>query len=259
MLQYQDKLLYMIDNYSPTTFPHSIILNGEKGCGKHMLVSEIAAKYNLNIVDITEKLNLETLTEISLNPNPTLYLINGNDITIKEQNVILKFLEEPNESTYIIVLIDNINMLLTTIINRCIQFDFERYSDNALKSFNPEISDDLLELCRTPGDVIEFSNYPIIEIKELCTKIFDIIKDVNISNILKVLPDKIAFENEQTKFNVDLFFRCLHNISYKRIISGMKEYDIYLITAQLLSDMTIPRINKRHLYENYLIRLKQHE
>ena len=72
------------------SLPHAILLIGDKGCGKHSFASLIANKLNCEVEDITENITSELLAEVSLRPLITLCLVDLNQITEKEQNVLLK-------------------------------------------------------------------------------------------------------------------------------------------------------------------------
>ena len=47
---YQSHIFNYIDNKK---LPHSIIISGDRGCGKHSLLYYISDKFNLEIEDIT--------------------------------------------------------------------------------------------------------------------------------------------------------------------------------------------------------------
>ena len=61
---------------------------------------------------------------------PKIYIIDSSTISIKEQNIILKFVEEPLKNSYIIILKNS--KLLPTILNRCQKWKFEAYSKEEL-------------------------------------------------------------------------------------------------------------------------------
>ena len=49
MIKGQSKLLNIVNNFTLDTLPHTILLEGLKGSGKHSIVSYIADKLNLQI------------------------------------------------------------------------------------------------------------------------------------------------------------------------------------------------------------------
>ena len=115
----QEKLLKKIQSISLDNFPRTLMLEGPKGSGKHIIADIIRQKLNLPLYNITKNISLDTITEICLKVEPSIYLIEGNILTEKTENVILKFLEEPLKNSFIILLVDDKASLLETVINRC--------------------------------------------------------------------------------------------------------------------------------------------
>ena len=104
----QANLLEKINSYTLDTFPHSVLLLGDKGCGKHLLCSEIAKKLELNIVDITENISAEFIDNIYRSCTPNLYVVDLSKFLFdKEQNVLLKFVEEPLTNAFVILLAES--------------------------------------------------------------------------------------------------------------------------------------------------------
>ena len=53
-----------IDALTLLNMPHSLMVIGEWGMGKHTLVNEIVNKLNINLVDITSNLSLEYISNL---------------------------------------------------------------------------------------------------------------------------------------------------------------------------------------------------
>ena len=212
----QEKILSMINNSTLDTFPNSLILLGEKGSGKHSLTNLISEHLHLQIVDISEKLTQEMIDEIYMKPEPYIYVISSDKLNIKNQNSILKFLEEPLKNSYIILLVENKNMLLPTIINRCQIWQLEKYTKEQLKTLLGKNQDEnILDVVTTPGDIEMMShvNNNYDEMLLLCEKIVDKIPVASFSNVLSI-SDKIKFtekdKNNENKY--DLGFTCDNTI-----------------------------------------------
>ena len=116
----QEIICNKIDNSTLDTFPRTLMLVGAKGAGKHLICSYIADKFKLMQLDITDEISLDLIDEISQRVEPYLYLIRVNDISIKEQNIILKFLEEPLANSFIVLLAEATGDILDTVMNRCL-------------------------------------------------------------------------------------------------------------------------------------------
>ena len=130
----QDKLLNYIDSKRRDTFPRSLILLGESGCGKSTVINYISDKLNLPLIDITDNINIDFITSLYEKPEPYIYTIKASNITIKEQNALLKFIEEPLKNSYVIIEVENLNQILATVYNRCQVLKFVPYSKKILQN-----------------------------------------------------------------------------------------------------------------------------
>lgn len=247
----QKILLNKLNNISLDNFPRSLILEGESGCGKHTYCNLIASTLNLPIEDITENLNLEYILELRARTSPTLYIIDSSNISIKEQNIILKSIEEPLKNSYIIILKNG--GLLPTIINRCQKWQFEAYSKEELSSFGII---DSYNICTTPGQLLNIKDTDLDPIVSLADNIIDRIGKASIANTLSI-PNKIALKEEKDKFNFHLFnkillSRILNKIS---IDNNIKYIEMYKVIFNYLNDCYAPKIDYKNILDNFLITL----
>lgn len=259
-MKYQRELVSKIDNYvSNSALPRTLLLEGEWGCGKHTLAQYIADKKDLPLNDITQSLTLETIERIMLSPSPAVYVIDASSISIKEQNIILKFLEEPLKNAYIILLVENKATLLNTVVNRCQCLSFERYSDAELSSFIEDHTgwtSEMYYLANTPGRVMLFCNSPIVEMIDFAKKVLTQVRVANYSNILTI-PSKLNFKDDKELYDFDLFCYILINIADILYTTDIVPFSVYQLTSQFYDDTKIPRINKQNLFEHYIIELKR--
>ena len=259
----QDELKNRIDNTTLDTFPHSLILKGAKGSGKHLFCEYIAEHLGLELIDITDKISLETLTDITIKPTPAIYVIDGTKITVKQENIVLKFLEEPSKSAYIIILCEALRQLLDTIRNRCQCWSIELYNVENLKLFVADFDKAYaLQIADTPGQLLKLRGQDVDGLFKLCETIVDKIGNANYANTLTI-TDKIAFDGETDKFDLDCFIQAMNFTLMKRVYDTndrytyMKMYNAYDLTLNLLVDMYTPHINKKYLMDNYLTNLKK--
>ena len=99
-----NSILDKIDTYSLDTLPHSIILLGKEGSGKHVISKYIGSRFNLDVLDISENLSEELIYNIYRYPSPRLYLVDLRLITEKDQNILLKFRPLLKEQLWDVVL-----------------------------------------------------------------------------------------------------------------------------------------------------------
>lgn len=255
----QDKIINFIKSNNISTIPRTIMLEGGYGSGKHSICKILADTYSLDIEDISDNLTFEKIEQIILTVAPKIYLIDSSSITVKNENAILKFLEEPLKNAIIVILCENKYSLLETIRNRCYILSLEKYSDDILVQFIPTTADKelYLKICDTPGEILTLQENSLKDMLNLCEKIFTSINRATYANTLS-LSDKMAFKNEKDKFNFNLFFKLLTLLSYDRVIQNTPNCIFeYNLTNDYLNKLSIKNIDKKMLFENYLLKLKQ--
>lgn len=261
----QDKLINKINNLTLDSLPHSIILIGEEGSGRHCLYNILINKFMLNSFDITSKISLDLINEIYEKIEPYFYLVDLDKITIKNENVILKILEEPFNNAYFVLLSSNKTNIIPTILNRCQIWELEKYTDEDLMYFLSTISDNypdyfkLIDIFKTPGQLlcaIEY-NSCLNDMIKLSDLFIEHIATANFANTLTI-SNKIAFKDEKDKWNYDIFIKILFNQIKKALVDNFNKnlYYLYIVTDGLVKDSKIAHINKQHLFENYMITCK---
>ena len=254
----QDKLVSMIKSKNLDTFPRSVMLVGPEGSGKHTLCTLIGKQLSLPVENISDKLNIDTIEEIYTRVEPFVFLIDTKKITVKEQNAILKFIEEPLKNSFIVILAENKNRLLETIINRCQIWTLERYSDDILRQFleGAVNSDLVLDIARTPGQVKKYSGVDLIDYINLAQKIVEKIDVASLPNTLTIV-EKLSYKDEKDKLDCSILFSVLLRECREAVIKNEKPYAciMYELTDSFMNDLLIGNIDKKTLFENYLIRV----
>ena len=259
MIVGQEKICQTIDKLTMDTFPRTLLLLGEYGSGRHTIIKYIQNKFGCEVEDISTKLTLEYIETINQRVAPMIYIINAKELTIKNENVILKFLEEPLKNAFVVVLSESKHSIIPTILNRCQVWEMATYTPNFLKTFINDLTVDgemLLKVANTPGKVIEYQTYPINDMVDLAHKIFSNIGRANIANVL-TLSRFIAFKNEKDKFDFNLFLDILLLVSRELCNQNNACFiQAYLLTSKLNNNKYIFNVDKKALFENYLIELK---
>ena len=255
----QERLLAKLKSYSIATLPHSMLFVGNKGCGKHTLIKELEKNFKMESFDISDSLELETLQEISLRSKSYFYIVDMNKISEKQQNVILKFLEEPTSNTYIILLATSKSILLDTIVNRCVSFEFEPYSTNQLLQFLPFEPDIemLVEYCHTPGQVINMNVEKVKELIELCDNIINNVGRTRFPNIFKI--SSRVLEDKDNEYRLDVFY----NILLERLqdcfmrTQDVVYKDMYNISSGALKKHLDTRLNQELILDSLVVDLHE--
>ena len=212
------------------------------------------------------------IMDIYTKPNPTLYVIDMLQLNKSKridivQNSLLKFIEEPPTNSKVIILCENKDNLLSTIQNRCQIFSFEKYNYIRLKQFTEDNdirveSEDLFCVYDTPGKLLNMTNEVCFsELKSLVDKVIDNIVRASIPNILTI-PSKLNFDNSDG-YDIDVFLHLMRTSLLNRMTDcsiSNEEFNYlkkqYTCTCKVCEKIKMFNVNKKALFENYLMELK---
>ena len=249
MIQYQNKLINEIDNFTLKTLPHSILLLGEVGSGHVDICKYISDRFNLQLYDLTEFISNEFIDEINASQTPSLYYVDMNKVGEREQNILLKLYEEPNALTYIVLNCESDDLIIDTIKSRSYQLKMSRYTTEQLNTFINQGNNELiLKICTTPGQ-IEIANHTNIEgLFSLCNTMLSSMGKANYQNALSI-ANKINFKDEYDKYDLLLFIKCL---KYTLLMSDIQNVvDLYKLVNSM-SKRIWSMNNKSQYFEHFL-------
>lgn len=259
MIVGQKKLVSMIDNTQLDVWPSTIVLYGDFGCGKHLLLNYISEKFGLATLELTEILNQETIENIYQKPEPTIYYLDSNKLSVKQQNMILKFIEEPLKGSFIVILCENKSKLIDTVWNRCQILSFESYTKEELNSFIENHSDNddyILSIATTPGQVKLLQSYDIAGMLDLSNKMFDKMSTASFSNTLSI-SDKVAFKDEKDKIDIRVFIKVLINCITNKI--KVQDNNVYYKMFNLVNELNykskLANVDMKYLFDTFLSKL----
>lgn len=249
----QEKLKSIFSQFNATTLPKTILLLGPSGCGKHTFARYLAETFSLTTQYIDNTITAEKLDEISFKPVYTLYILDLALFDEKQQNQFLKFIEEPGQYAYIVLLANSTLGILPTILNRCQKYYLDTYTKEQLKEFdwmNPVEYDFLYEVCPTPGQIIGVDMKSVKPMYDLCELIINSLPTNTYANTLKIAT-KINYAEEYDKFEFYLFFSMLSYVAVKTYKETGNEvaFKIYLITNSAIQELAV---NKKIQKENYM-------
>ena len=258
----QIKIQEKLNTVTIDDFPKSLILQGESGCGKHLLCSLLEEKFvDYSFIYVKDKITYEFIEDVYLSLVPSFYIIDSNRLSDREQNILLKVFEEPPKNVWVIILTTTSAKIIPTILGRAVVWVFEPYTKDELRQFLGENDESLLEFVTTPGQVLGLTNTDINEINKLCNLIIDKIGVASVSNTLS-LSNRFKFNNSK-KNNEDgiefsVFFKMLRASLVERIKADIhiQYVDMYQLTNEVLHSLSVPNVNDRMIFENYLLRLK---
>lgn len=220
------------DRCMNNTLSHAHLIAGEDGIGKSNLAN-ILAKLILNgeldreYVDIINYSSSKAsfgvddvrniIEEVSKKPfegeKKVIIIHEGNKLTIQAQNALLKTIEEPPIGVHIIILCESLELILDTIKSRCEIYKLtpltkeELYEYIRIKKFDFNENDIKSAIAFSegiPGRVDRYFNDN--NLKELRSKIIELIRDLNKNNVEIILQHEENFiglkDNKEEVLNI---------------------------------------------------------
>jgi DNA polymerase III delta prime subunit len=254
----QNKLLSKIDTYyTMKSLPKTLMFLGPSGCGKHAVAKYVAETFKLDYKEIKEDVSNIELEDCQYSTINTLYVVNLNEFTEKQQNIFLKTLEEPSKTVYFILLANSEAGVLPTILNRCIKHNFEPYTKEQIEQItNTSVDDSAFKIFQTPGKLINLTENSFNNIIDLASKTVINISKAEYANSL-VISTKINYKDLYNKIDFDLFLDAVEYLAleeYKKT-TNEQSFTIFKITNQFKQYATQQRLIKETLMLNYITTL----
>ena len=252
----QEKLVKALEGYTLETAPKTILFLGQSGCGKSWIANAFAKQLDLEVVVVQPDSTAEKLIEYYQCPVNKMYLIDLKEITEKDQNKFLKFIEEPSKTMNIILMAESTVGILPTILNRCVKYVFEPYTPEQLKQFDWAVncSEEIAyEICKTPGQLLELSADNLDQALGLCRAIVSSVNKANYANTLSIVT-KINLKDDAKKIDFKLFFDLMTYAAFDDYKKNNNElsFKIYLYTIRQQAKALNINIAKEAFLLNYL-------
>mgnify|MGYP003300407088 CR=1 FL=1 len=185
--------------------PKVTIINAPKGYGKKEFIKWLSYESNIpyklygNKIDEVRKAIEDSQNEFTIQFYVFEGLEQNNGTQNKNaQNAILKFLEEPPQNAFIILLCNDYKYLLPTLQNRGIRVDFEGYSKEELHYFTT--NELALKIYQSPSDLIKVNEINLDELLTVTNKIIDKLDLAGICNALN-LNTYVKYKDAEGKYN----------------------------------------------------------
>lgn len=252
----QEKLVKALEGYTLETAPKTILFLGQSGCGKSWIANAFAKQLDLEVVVVQPDSTAEKLIEYYQCPINKMYLIDLKEITEKDQNKFLKFIEEPSKTMNIILMAESTVGILPTILNRCVKYVFEPYTPEQLKQFDWAVncSEEIAyEICKTPGQLLELSADNLDQALGLCRAIVSSVDKANYANTLSIVT-KINLKDDAKKIDFKLFFDLMTYVAFDDYKKNNNElsFKIYLYTIRQQAKALNINVAKEAFLLNYL-------
>lgn len=232
----QEKLQAILDGYTLRNVPKTMLFLGQDGCGKRWVSTRFAKQLGLDAVEVDPAITADMLLEYSACPIPKMYLINLKEFDERQQNKILKFIEEPSSNTYIILRAESEVGVLPTILNRCVKYAFEDYTPEQLKEFAWAVKcddDRLYSVCKTPGQLNNLPEDNLNGAFALCDTIVKALPVANYANTISLVTH-VNVKDDASKIDFGLFFEVLAYVAFEDYKKNGRElsFEIYRHTVR---------------------------
>jgi replication-associated recombination protein RarA len=251
----QNKLLSKIN--AMDFLPKTLMFIGPIGCGKHTIARYIAEEFKLDFIEIEESVSVQDLEDYMYKTIDTLYLINLNKFTEKQQNQFLKTLEEPSKSAYFILIANSEAGILNTILNRSIKYHLEPYTKEQIEQItNTSVNDLAFKIYQTPGKLLNLTEESFQDVLTLANTVVHNIDKASYANAL-VVSTKINYKDLYNKIDFGLFFDTVEYLALEdyKASGAEKNLVIFKITNQFKQYATQQNLIKEILMLNYLTTL----
>jgi replication-associated recombination protein RarA len=251
----QTKLLSKIN--AMEYLPKTLLFLGPAGCGKHTIAKYTAEKFGLDFVEIEESVSAQDLEDYMHKTIDTLYLINLNKFTEKQQNQFLKGIEEPSKSVYFILIANSEAGILNTILNRSIKYHLESYTKEQIEQItNTSVNDLAFKIFQTPGKLLNLTEQSFQDVLNLANTVVHSINRATYPNAL-VVSTKINYKDLYNKIDFDLFFDTVEYLALEDYKNNKTEQSlaVFKTTNQFKQYATQQNLIKEIMMINYLTTL----
>jgi len=251
-------------------FPRFSIFVGENGSGKKTLAKDTAQMLGAMSVSVgTNVDDIREITELAYKVTDTVVYIvaDCDNMSSASANALLKVTEEPPQNAYFILTCENEENLLSTIRSRGVTYMLAPYTyddkcdylDTCEKRPKETDVEFVLEVASNLGEIEQLLNMDINAFRDYVTLVIDNIAEVSDSNAFKI-ADKIAFKDENDKYNLKLFWKAFNSICVDRMREG-KDPLMYAraigVTGDYAQQLNIRGINKQMLFCSWVIAIRE--
>lgn len=245
-------------------FPRFCILVGPKGSGKKKVCEHINEALNTfwcyepdNKVETIRSAIVDAYKVVS----PTCYVFTDVDnMSVQAKNSLLKVTEEPPNSAYFIMTIENLSNTLETIISRATVFHMDNYTPAELLQYAQDTYQDNIELyghlCDTPGEVDLLYKSGTEDFYHYVEKVVNNISIAPGCNVFKI-TSILKLKEEGEGYDIKLFLKAFIMICGSRMQEADKYIDGIIISSNYLSQLGITGISKQSLLDMWILDIRK--
>ena len=201
---------------------------------------------------------------------PIIYVIpDGDNMSVQAINTLLKVTEEPPNSAYFMMLVENEANILETIKSRAYIFRMGKYTKSELSEYMHNTYDCVpgieVDVCTTPGEIDILMHQRIVGDRNLAEYSYYFSSNVvNVSGAKALtLTDDVSTKDGDGKFDTALFLKftqyhwlCAANKSNDT--EEIAKYCKSVIEAGFaLKDLPIRGINRKMLLDSFVLNVRR--
>lgn len=274
----QQKLMDRIDIMtSQQRLPRFAIVVGARGMEHEDVARYIATQLDASYIQL-EDVKVDTIrnmiSEAYRLHSTTVYCIpNADDMSINAKNAMLKVVEDAPNKAYFVMCLEDMANTLATIRSRGVELRMEYCKPSDIADFarslyvnKSDIKEDTIklfkELCRTPGDVIYFTQHSIENFYNYAKYVSTAMFELSGAEVFK-LSEKLALKDEDDKYDLRLFARALQLILLDAVTSDSaseltkKRFKVNACISHYIQDLKIKGINKSMLWDNMILEVRK--
>lgn len=254
----QKKLTEKLNSLTFVSFTCPYLFIGPVGCGKRVFAQYAAKILGIPFVEITREFTRDDLSEICICPIPKLYYIDLSEFTEAQQSQFLKFIEEPGKNMRLILGTVSETRVLDTILNRCIRYNFEKYTVDELKEITHKEGDLIYKVFSTPGLINGTDDN---ELKTILNFANGIITNIAKSPVVEVMnwSTRINYKEEYDKIDFYKFFIGLRYVAFNTFMKNNDKifYKAFLAATEAIKELEFKGISKENFMVQFLLHLKE--
>lgn len=248
---------YFLTSPKIETFPGCMLVIGEPGSGKKTFVRYLAQEYGMEVIEFNKAKvdDIRIAIELALTlQRHTIFLFSNADyMTLGAQNALLKLAEEPYPKTHIVMTVADMEYMLPTIISRCHSVNIREYSKQDLAYFNRDQR--ILEVCRTPGDIIKMEQVGAAEVYQFAFKVYENIDKISTLNAFAIAKN-VSFEEGKPGIPVDLFVRVLQVVSRSSLGNPLTANMITVLSMWQYRFRKYRGVNKLAMFDQMMLEMQ---
>lgn len=221
----------------------SIIFDSKSKKDKFEWCKSTASSFSLEYIE-TDSIDVIVNTNSVI---PSLIVLTNDILDVKQQNVLLKTIEEPNINAYYVLLCD-MSCLIETLKNRLTVVKLKEYTKEELKKFTD--NEKILKYANTPDDITLFNSINFEKMLSICSIIVNKMSQANYANSLSLKT--VISENPQAfvKILLEVIRECLESNFDEKVYQ-------YYLTTNVFKNRLYSGVNYNidHLVYQYIVDL----